>query len=813
MSAVTHNDALNADPSARVDVRVTLADMYELLLPVTGWYCLFSVPRKEHWWTTSKEKLVYKTQCTNHEADWYFAVGSFSEQRRKQEFCVAKRCFYLDFDAGDKKYGRDPEGTYPTFQAARDALYAFIRATGLTPTFIISSGEGLHVYWALDADATPEEWQPVARALGVFAASLRLKVDRSCTTDSARVLRPIGALHNNGKHVTSLFKRVGPVWNLAEFAKRVTGPEVETSGQIPTRARLAIADDLLPRRGGTADPAMVESALLFLAADCSYDVWMRLCFAVLSELGLEAGFELLDRWSQTAPHRYDADALRTLCNSYKERADGVTVGTLFDMAIKAGWKRLAVVSPGSEAQNAEGAPQSEETDNADAYPTDLWLGRVFVRWSGKVFCFDHAAKNWMMFRVGAWIRCGKGEQQEAFKHLSGRLLEQAGKVQAAGNGDGAKKLIACATRAQSAHGIEAALKLAASDPKLAVRTNEFDRDPDLFNAANGVIHLPTRELRPHDPAQMLSRQSPVVYDAGADCPRFDRFLVEITLDRADLIENLQRICGYTLSGHVSAEKLFFMLGIGANGKSVLANLMRRILGTYAVVVPSAFLMRSQRDGGGATPELAMVAGARLVLANEVEAGAMLSAQMVKVAVSTEAITARALYGAPFTFAPTHKLWVRGNHKPIIRDNDEGIWRRIDLIPFDRNFTADERDGGLEEQLMAEASGILAWMVRGFAKWRSDGLRPARCVTDASNAYRADSDLLGQWVNDCCVVDPVGRAAQHQAYSSYRLWCIDQGVHPTSKHSFTRGLKEHGIGEARDGGGTRQKIYTGLRLAP
>lgn len=471
--------------------------------------------------------------------------------------------------------------------------------------------------------------------------------------------------------------------------------------------------------------------------------------------------------------------------------------------------------PASEALNVEGAPQSEGTDNADAdaYPTDLWLGRVFVRWSGKVFCFDHAAKNWMMFRAGAWTRCGKGEQQEAFKHQSGRLLEQAGKVQAAGNGDGAKKLIACATRAQSAHGIEAALKLASSDPKLAVRTNEFDLDPDLFNAPNGVIHLPSGELRLHDPAQMLSRQSPVEYDPAATCPRFDLFLLEITLERDDLIENLQRICGYTLSGHVSAEKLFFMLDTGANGKSVFANVVRRILGAYAVVVPSAFLMRSQRDGGGATPELAMVAGARLVLANEVEAGAMLSAQMVKVAVSTEAITARALYGAPFTFSPTHKLWVRGNHKPIIRDNDEGIWRRIDLIPFERNFAAGGRDDSLEEQLMSEASGILAWMVRGFAKWRSGGLRPARCVTDASNAYRADSDLLGQWVNECCAIEPNGRAVQRQAYSSYRIWCLDQGVHPTSKHSFTRGLKERGIGEARDGGGVRQTTYTGLRLTP
>lgn len=156
--------------------------------------------------------------------------------------------------------------------------------------------------------------------------------------------------------------------------------------------------------------------------------------------------------------------------------------------------------------------------------------------------------------------------------------------------------------------------------------------------------------------------------------------------------------------------------------------------------------------------------------------------------------------------------MRGNHKPIIRDNDNGIWRRLDLIPFERNFSPDERDHALEEQLMAEAPGILAWMVRGFAAWRRDRLRPARRVATASNAYRAESDLLGQWIDDRCTIGAGSVALQRQAYSSYRGWCDEQGVRPTSKRSFTRGLAERGFGEAREGAGSRQEVYTGFGMA-
>lgn len=287
---------------ARAGVGVTLAEFYGAVLPASGLYTLFSVPRRKHVWVDRFDLLVCATERVADEADWYFAVGAFSKRERKQEFCEAKRCFYLDIDAGDKKYARDPEGAYRTFEDARDAAYAFIRATKLTPTFIISSGEGLHLYYALDADVPPAHWNPVAKALGAFAARQGLKVDRSCTTDSARVLRPIGALHNNGKRVTSLFKKVGPIWNLAALSERVAIlPAPEPALLAPTRAKRKVNDAVLmwePTPTSAFKVAEKCAALREVAAakgDVQEPLWRAMLGVVkFSVEGLDAAHE----WSR-----------------------------------------------------------------------------------------------------------------------------------------------------------------------------------------------------------------------------------------------------------------------------------------------------------------------------------------------------------------------------------------------------------------------------------------------------------------------------------------------------------------------------------
>ena len=567
----------------------------------------------------------------------------------------------------------------------------------------------------------------------------------------------------------------------------------------------AINSDVLTRHAERPDPERAKSALLAIESPKERDAWLRLVWAHQA-----AGGTIEDMITHSHPgSEVDLERIRRSFNP--DRPGGVGPGTLYKIANEAGWKGQMHATTSIDSSD----PESVEKSVA-AQPTDLWLSNRFAKENAAELRHDHSLRIWRSWRAGSWSLCRRGEQIEAMKQLAGALMEEAGKQQRLDPHNGlTKKLLACAQRAQNSYGIDAALKLAQSDPTVAVSSDEFDKDPVMFNVANGVVHLPSGELRDHDPSLMLFRQSPVNYDATATCPEFEKFMLEVSCNDPDWVDYMQRTFGYALGGAVCEEKLFFWLGTGANGKSVLANVLAFIQGSYAGIAPSTFLMLKRGDGGGATPDMANLAGARAVLANEVEAGASMSGQTVKVAVSTEAITARHLYGAPFTFKPTHKLFIRGNHRPRINDNDEGIWRRIHLIPFDLNLQTEQRDKTLEGRLLNEAPGILSWMVRGYQKWQQDGLRPARRVLDASLAYRRESDLLAQWVEDHCETgqDKSGMFSdlQQTAYQNYRCWCDQQGLRPFAKKSFTRGLIEQGFKEGRQGSGSRLTTYIGFRL--
>lgn len=541
--------------------------------------------------------------------------------------------------------------------------------------------------------------------------------------------------------------------------------------------RFASADDTMPA-GPVSDETMTDLAeavrALKPARSDDRAQWLEIILALLSLKGTEhegQARELAHEFSARSAKYSRAEIERKFD---RETARGITYKTIFKRAQEDGW----------------GNPRT-----ADDSLSDVALSKLLADFFAGRYLYEHNGRGWVMYRGGAWIPCRHGEQVEDAKRLGPRLLANPTKD--------VDKVMALVRRANFAAGINAALTLAQSDPRIAVTHEDFDKDPELLNVANGVVHLPTGELRPHDAALRMARQCPIAYDPKARRPVFDRFMREISNGDEDWIDYLQRVMGYTLSAHVREEKLFFFLGRGANGKSVLANIVRRIMGTYATSVPPGFLMVSQRDGDGPTPSLASLPGARLALANEVEAGSRLSAQMVKVACSTEAIAARHLHRDVFSFLPAFKLWVRGNHKPIITDNDDGIWRRIDLIPFD--FQATDKDPLLEEKLMREAPAILAWMVAGFSQYLARRLRPARRVAAASIEYRRESDLIGQWLDDEC--EQGGEYEQGAAYTSYRVWCGEQGLRSVSKKSFTLALKERGMREARRSRDAR--VYVGL----
>lgn len=696
-----------------------------------------------------------------------------------------------------------------TMTATAVALCVQLEAIGLRPTvFKSSGGRGLHI-WMLwqdhqDAHSVRQALRDVLTAVGciegpggVSAGQVEIfpkQTSAAIGSDGSMAILPlwnksVPMIDDIGVGVLMPMPRasvVGMVWPMSDAV-----PEVA----YEPRAALTVA--------GGAAPEPIDRMARALAAvpnDFDRNMWFKLLCATREGNSSTEVFELFKAWTST----YTDDDGRFDIRKWNEKDNGgVTRATLFQMA--------NVCNPAWDAPTPEGFDDlpggALAHPDADTATSDVGNGRELAQMMADRFKYVHNGTGWCEYRAGVYRACTQGEHIEVAKRLGPAILASS----KASNVEDMKKIFARAQRAMSVAGLDAALKMAQSDPKLATSPTGMDSDPDLLNTQNCIVHLPTGEARAHDPSIMMAKQCTTVYDPAAVCPRFDKFMAQISLNDPDWVDYIQRLIGYTINGNVNEELMVFMIGVGANGKSVFANVMRRILSGYSDTIPANLLMVSTRDAEAATPSLATLPGVRMAQANEVEAGARLSAQAVKQVASSDAIAARHLHGKKFTFTPSHTVWVRGNHRPLVTDTDDGIWRRIRLVPFDARFGPDEKDVNLEEKLMTEAPGILAWMVRGHLAYKRRGLTPAKRVATASEAYRKDSDLVAQWVSERTKQATRGIGwVQSEAYQDYREWCGEQGLYrPMTKRSFTLSLTERGIREGREGGGMRHMLYAGI----
>lgn len=317
--------------------------------------------------------------------------------------------------------------------------------------------------------------------------------------------------------------------------------------------------------------------------------------------------------------------------------------------------------------------------------------------------------------------------------------------------------------------------LSLAEPSCAVTEDDLDQDHELLNTPSGTLDLRTGELEVHNRAHLITKSTVVGFDPHAKCPGWERFIDEITCGDRELADYLQRLVGYTLTGDCSEQILMMLVGSGANGKSTFVNVLLYLLGDYAGTCGKDVLAANQRGSrGGANEELADLRGVRLAAAAEMEQGEPLAEAMVKRITGGELITARKLFGHNITFQPTFTLWLSTNHLPVITGTDDGIWRRIRIVPFKARFTADKADPHLLDKLKAEAAGILAWAVRGTAMWREHGLVTPAAVLEATSDYRQDSDHLGLFIAECCETDPSFKVLQRSLYARYVQWCQEDG---------------------------------------
>lgn len=436
-------------------------------------------------------------------------------------------------------------------------------------------------------------------------------------------------------------------------------------------------------------------------------------------------------------------------------------------------------------------------------PSEDALAEEFTRRHSDDFKFLAARGAWMHYCGGVWLQENTLRVFDLARQVVRDFADRDAEERQLGDSARAKTEAAL----KSAKTVSNVVTLARADRLHAIASDLIDRDPELLNTPGGEVHLPTGELRPHDRVHYHTKQTAATPAAGP-APVFRAFLHRVTGADEEMQAYLQRLAGYSLYGGVVEHVLPFVWGPGGNGKTVFLTMISGILGSYAVAAPmSAFV---EQRGTAHPTELAMLDGARLVIASETEPGQRLATARIKMLTGGDPVTARFMHGNFFTYTPRFLLVLSGNSKMRLSAVDEGVRRRMHMIPFTATIPAQERDPHLADKLKAEWPQILHWMIDGFQMWQAEGLNPPATVTTSTDDYLDGEDTLGQWVEDATEPELLADASSTELYEDYLDWAAHFKEREVTMRRFANDLRDRGWKATRS---RTSRGFTGHRLKP
>lgn len=467
--------------------------------------------------------------------------------------------------------------------------------------------------------------------------------------------------------------------------------------------------------------------------------------------------------------------------------------------------RTFTVIQGGAALQTDGAtalaPQPQPAANTLERSEDGHAHQLIASY-GPLIRYCHERARWLVWNGSrwAWQPPGGGQVREYAKNVA-RAFDQT---------DNAG--LTHKRKALSSNGISGCLKQAETDPRVLVSIADLDADPWILNTPAGVIDLRTGALHDPDPASLCTKTTSVAPAVELD-PVWSAFLDDTFGDDLELRAYVQRLVGLTLIGQVREQLLAFLHGLGANGKSTLAETLMYALGVgeagYSIAAPSEMLMIRKHSEHPA--ELAQLAGARLVVCSELDDGQRFAEAKIKQLTGRDSINARFLYGQPFTFTPSHTIWLLGNHRPAARTGGMAFWRRVKLIEFSRVVPVERRDPALGDKLNAAAGTVLAWAIQGALDYLAGGIREPESVARAVASYAADQDTVGRFIEDSChrATSEMVRCSVTELRAAYESWCREVGEEPVAAKRLSQELRDRfGVGEAKSNG---RRFYTRICL--
>jgi putative DNA primase/helicase len=761
-------------------------------------------------------------------------------QRRKasgNDSVATRRWIFIDVDpVRESDPASDEELT--AAESKYEAVLLWLNEHGMKPGMTAMSGNGFHIYVPVDGWPNDDEHNNLAKAfIGVLDAKFsdnRAKVDVA-TANPGRVAKIPGTVSRKGEHSAFRPFRTSSVLlsnAVAPYPATAIKSVVEAEGWKPQPKQTKKTSGLDPDFdiwefaewcGVTVEAEFEKNGCTFYALDECPMAGHRhrgslgkTCFIVGDSLGFEC-------FSDDCCEYGIGDVLRKFSEEYGPYGGPIflepdlsglfPVDDIDDLETDVPERAATGKSPtsdDSETAPAAAAPEPERDESepfeveGEIHLTDLGNAKRLAKTCGNDIRFCFHTRKWYAWTGRRWAVDDKGTIHKKAKRVVQSILAEAADI----DDPEVRKAYVQHERASEAEGrMKAMVALAQSEGEIPVRLLDFDSNPNLLNVLSGTLGLTACKLGPHRRTDMLTKISPVVYDPEAKCPTWLRFLDEITAGSMSLQSYLQRCVGYSLTGETSEHALFMLWGKGANGKSTFLEVIRHALGDYAQTADFASFMVSKQQT--VRNDIARLNGARLVTATESESGKRISESVVKQLTGGDTVSARFLFSEFFEFVPQFKLWLATNHKPKIVGADDGIWRRIRLIPFIVQIPKERQDKDLPKKLKAEAAGILNWALEGLRQWREMGLAEPNAVTVATSEYRADQDVLQHFIDALCTTGAEKRTKGSKLYAAYKQWAETAGEFVLSERDFGNAMSDRGYPRYRT---KSERGWDGIGLA-
>ena len=400
---------------------------------------------------------------------------------------------------------------------------------------------------------------------------------------------------------------------------------------------------------------------------------------------------------------------------------------------------------------------------------DMGMAQRFLDQLPHSFLYSMTDKMWYAYNGSYWEQDNQGLIEKAADEVINNLKNESLVIQDDADKDKAQQAWQKFIKGERSRSSKVNM-INEIKHLVPVLHSQWDKEKMMLNTPSGYIDLTNGTLHDHDYKKMFTQETGVDYTEKVDCPLWIEFLNQTFQNDQELIHFIQKIVGYSLTGSNAEQVMFILFGNGRNGKSVLLNIIKYISGSYAKTMNATTIMQKHNNSGqGPTSDIARLEGARLVVSSEANEGDRIDESLIKQMTGGDTLVARYSYGRDFEFDPVFKLWMATNHMPKIYGTDEGIWRRLIIIPFTHTVKKENIDKNLEDKLKAESMGILKWAIDGAMMWQREGLNPPEVIKQASQDYRKEMDVIEAFISESCVVGDEFKVKASELFDAYKKW--------------------------------------------